>query len=517
MAETAPTSKSVQVQPPLTPYDFLGYLAPSATMLLCVLGLEALVKHFDKSGIIHAKISTPLLTIYASVKTSRDDWLAFATFAFLLIAAMYVLGHVIATMSSFAIDRTLVFRGYGYPFEQLMRETESPETLKGSVRDQLAKLESAVAAAQADAVTFTRAKYWLSRAQALAAVLEQNPLNLYSFAQETTRVINKGLRVAHDKSEAKKEIFRALPMAIVLGLLLIAIFRWWPLWSVKRLIVLVAPVLAFVMACLLARRKKAFAYVVGQVARPVQYLAEVAASNSNVRQVERVSFRALFFWINASLLVCYCARTFAGYEISLRCVIVILGAVFLVWSWAHKNRWKNFAGKALTLAALPYEFVAGYVANFISSRRPFEGDLRELFACHYHDKFSIRHELQGTDGFWLPYLYVLDHSPNLAPILTNWLRLYAFNRNVATAFYAASLYLGVWTAHASGVLKGLAEPDKQLFGFYPVVVFLLSFVMLVRFYYLYHCYFTKNIVRGFIITCQNDAAKSDRNEGNNAR
>ena len=104
---------------PLTPYDVLGYLAPGATFVLSLYGFEFWIHHRAQTAL---SIHTPVYTlIRLSLPPSGEGGWALATlFLIGLVGVCYVLGHIIASISAFFIDRMYVAKGHGYPFRLLL-------------------------------------------------------------------------------------------------------------------------------------------------------------------------------------------------------------------------------------------------------------------------------------------------------------------------------------------------------------------------------------------------------------
>jgi hypothetical protein len=104
---------------PLTPYDVLGYLAPGATLVLSLYGLEFWVQHSREGGVA---IHTPVYTLvqHAMPPSSEGAWAMAALFLIGLFGICYVLGHIIGSISAFLIDRVYVAKGHGYPYRLLL-------------------------------------------------------------------------------------------------------------------------------------------------------------------------------------------------------------------------------------------------------------------------------------------------------------------------------------------------------------------------------------------------------------
>src|SRR2546425_2633251 len=110
---------------PLTPYDVLGYLAPGATFVLSLYGFEFWIHHGAATPFL---IHTPVYTLIqlALPPSGEGAWALATLFLIGLFGVCYVLGHIIASISAFSIDRMYVAKGHGYPFRLLLGLRPAP-------------------------------------------------------------------------------------------------------------------------------------------------------------------------------------------------------------------------------------------------------------------------------------------------------------------------------------------------------------------------------------------------------
>jgi hypothetical protein len=83
----------------------------------------------------------------------------------------------------------------------------------------------------------------------------------------------------------------------------------------------------------------------------------------------------------------------------------------------------------------------------------------------------------------------------------NWLNLYSFARNLAMSFYLTFLYTGISFCIQRGLIFGSHRLTVVLF---PFILFVLFVIMLQRYHYLYHSYFSKFILRAFVVLRSHD-------------
>jgi len=102
---------------PFGSYDIFSYVIPGSTALLCVYLFE-----FWCHANIHSAVRTPLYSLFAvnSVNYFKDNLALSALYLLALICVVYVSGHIVSSVSSFALDRIYTAKGHGYPFETLL-------------------------------------------------------------------------------------------------------------------------------------------------------------------------------------------------------------------------------------------------------------------------------------------------------------------------------------------------------------------------------------------------------------
>lgn len=104
---------------PMSAYDLMGYIIPGATLLT-----SAFLFEFEPREQLHIKIVAPLYSslynLWPDMSGSHGHWILGVVFFVLLVAVAYVCGHLVSSVSSFLIDRIFIYKGYGYPYEQLL-------------------------------------------------------------------------------------------------------------------------------------------------------------------------------------------------------------------------------------------------------------------------------------------------------------------------------------------------------------------------------------------------------------
>lgn len=142
----------------------------------------------------------------------------------------------------------------------------------------------------------------------------------------------------------------------------------------------------------------------------------------------------------------------------------------------------------------PYLLLQNLFIKMFNSRTSFEED----FIARYQEKFLRRFNLDyknaGTNNFWLSYIYVITNCPESAPLITNWLHLYAFARNVSISFYLVLFYMIVDFKIQRPIFLSKSSNETYLLA----LLFLgLGVLFLSRYIYLYFSYFSKFTFRAF--------------------
>lgn len=151
---------------------------------------------------------------------------------------------------------------------------------------------------------------------------------------------------------------------------------------------------------------------------------------------------------------------------------------------------------SFTILAIPY-FVSGMlISKYLQTRRGFGDDFVREFNVLYSEQMWTCTSSKDSNRFWMPFLYVSHHAPSLGAMIMHWLHLYSFARNLATACYLSFLAMVISVALHKHEISNLAEPIVAITLLF--TVFLLSVGMLIRYYYLYYCYYSKFTLRAFV-------------------
>ena len=106
-----------------TAYDVLCYIVPGGLFFLCTYLTEFwAIRLSTKPADGGLKLHTPIVTALSSLadKLNAAPWAYSALFLVIVACLVYVVGHVIASISSFFLDRVFVTKAFGYPYAQLL-------------------------------------------------------------------------------------------------------------------------------------------------------------------------------------------------------------------------------------------------------------------------------------------------------------------------------------------------------------------------------------------------------------
>ena len=96
--------------------DILNYIVPGATLLIFVILFEITAP--DRSSDSPHRAAEFWRTIEPFV--TNGGWLIPTLLGLAIVLLSYVAGHLVDSVSMLLIDRTLVFKGYGYPYANLL-------------------------------------------------------------------------------------------------------------------------------------------------------------------------------------------------------------------------------------------------------------------------------------------------------------------------------------------------------------------------------------------------------------
>lgn len=113
--------KSSYFRLPFPSYDMFNYLLPGVAFLLTTLCFEYSIYHQSATFLAAPyRLHYPLIDTLSTVSIISAPWAFQVLLLIAIVLFCYIIGHIIATVSSLSIERVLVYKGYGWPYETLL-------------------------------------------------------------------------------------------------------------------------------------------------------------------------------------------------------------------------------------------------------------------------------------------------------------------------------------------------------------------------------------------------------------
>lgn len=249
---------------------------------------------------------------------------------------------------------------------------------------------------------------------------------------------------------------------------------------------------------------------------PLQLLLKM---NKEVMRKGRISayFRGAFFWINSYLVLQYSGyvfnikffTSFANFIIYFFLVYSFISLIFLILYRINPevdhsridHAFFNFIKRIYNysmfyLFAGPYDLITYLYSILTRTRETFDDTFITKYKNYFESNFAYSAEAAGTNNYWFSFLYVSEKSPFANSLISTWLFLYSFARNLATCLFILFLYAFASLMYQHNNL--IFNDSNYYLLLIPFVCFLGYLIMLTRYYYLYKNYYTKFIIRSFV-------------------
>lgn len=236
-------------------------------------------------------------------------------------------------------------------------------------------------------------------------------------------------------------------------------------------------------------------------------------------------YRGLFFWINTYLLLRYYTIIYPDvsldrlvnwvgwYIIAITIIKLIISNTNILplrWVISHTPYGlkcltnKFFKIIILKLFAGPYDVFARSLSRVINTRDRFSEEFIASYKNTFYKLFGLDSNKAETNNYWLTKCFVAFKSPALNTMLENWHHLYSYARNLSTAFYLAYIYcfFSIFLQ-----FKEFRVVNDYVIYLIPIIYFILSLIMLKRYYYLYNIYYSKFLFRAFYFLNQPNISK----------
>ena len=245
---------------------------------------------------------------------------------------------------------------------------------------------------------------------------------------------------------------------------------------------------------------------------PYEYLLNIDKPKIERNSYSTNFYRGSFLWINIGLLSCY---MFIVYSSSIYFYILLLSILLFGLSFLLKLLfWPSVRGEKRDYFKKYFEFVyAGLynifskaIANYINTQSTFSESFNEKYKEAFKKIFDLDPKNEGSNNYWLSKCYISSKAPVLDSLLVNWLHLYSYARNLSTAFYLSFLY-GITSIL---ILNRNADFNDIVILWLPIFCFIVSIIMLTRYYYLYFSYYSKFLFRSFVSIYTMDRSQTNK-------
>lgn len=143
------------------------------------------------------------------------------------------------------------------------------------------------------------------------------------------------------------------------------------------------------------------------------------------------------------------------------------------------------------IMASPFDLISSFIEKNFGLSDKFDKSFINSYMKKFESQFG-EVDTESTNFFWLSYCYVVNSNTHLKEIVTHFLRLYGFTRNLSASFLLSSFYYMYLSYRCISVNDVGYEFRMTAFAMY--VLFIL---LLIRFYYLYYNYYSKFVFRAF--------------------
>lgn len=241
---------------------------------------------------------------------------------------------------------------------------------------------------------------------------------------------------------------------------------------------------------------------------PYVYLLNLQ-KEKELNKTKGIYSRSVFFWINLFFIISYFlllqilppqpTYPYCMFAILIFLLLILTTTKFIDMMPKEKKealfklRIVKFLYRLYNLSVIPYDFLYEYLSKLIDIRVSLNEDLIKKYEDYFKKIFGFNPDEVGTDNYWFAAMHVAVTSSVLNNHILNWLQLYGFSRNLASSFYLSFVY-----GYFSSIFQlRNVHTDFTVF-LLPLIYFLLSFIMLFRYYYLYFAYYSKFIFRSFV-------------------
>ncbi len=229
------------------------------------------------------------------------------------------------------------------------------------------------------------------------------------------------------------------------------------------------------------------------------------------REYSIAIFQSLFILYNLLLMInilnINIYGNLFGFELQLLDLVILaimiiligLKIVVMVYRFNPENRDKLVKKRLHKWIEKPTLFFKRKILNMFSSSfkkllgldRPFPQEFIQKHKNNFKTYFGLNSDDMGYENYWLSFFYVSSTNPSATVQIKNWLQIYSFARNTSAAAYLTLTIIAFTIMLNSSAYNS----NVEIFG---LILFIIAFLLMLRYWYLYHNYFVKNIIRSFV-------------------
>jgi hypothetical protein len=179
--------------------------------------------------------------------------------------------------------------------------------------------------------------------------------------------------------------------------------------------------------------------------------------------------------------------------------LIVIKVGVMVYRFKPENREKLVKRGLPKWIEKPTLFLKRKIFNMFNSSfkkllgldRPFPDEFIQKHKINFKNYFGLNSDEMGYENYWLSFFYTSSRNPVATVQIKNWLQIYSFARNTSAAAYLTLTIITITIMLNNSAYNS----NVKLFG---LILFMIAFILMLRYWYLYQNYFIKNIIRSFV-------------------
>lgn len=231
----------------------------------------------------------------------------------------------------------------------------------------------------------------------------------------------------------------------------------------------------------------------------------------------RPLIKGSFFWMNFYLLI-QCGSYIWGNDILHWVAKIMIYGILIYWVlslifWLSLKYNKvgpktiKFYGLSLKVWVFIYDIVVIIYSKTSRTNNHLDSVFIAKYKNYFKSTFDYPNDKANTNHYWFSVMYVTEKSKTLGHLISNWLSLYSFARNLATCLFLLFIYMFI--SFMINNINQIVYPDSRIF-YAPFIAYFGFMILLTRYYYLYKNYYSKFIFRSFVFLKELEARNRER-------